>query len=124
VLDSLYVIEMAMRHFFIRAEMGKNAGRKREGVDEDYKQAAALAALVAPYRHARLSGVKLSGDPNNPARFKDNATTEELRAEVMRCIARMADAGIIDLEALPAPKTGIANQPRRRRLTGINGGNF
>ena len=33
-----------MRHFFIRAGMGKNAGRKREEVDEDYKQAAALAA--------------------------------------------------------------------------------
>jgi hypothetical protein len=52
VLDSLYVIEMAMRHFFIRAEMGKNAGRKKEEVDEDYKQAAALAALAAPYRHS------------------------------------------------------------------------
>jgi hypothetical protein len=54
-----------MRHFFIRAEMGKNAGRKKEEVDEDYKQAAALAALVAPYRHARLSAVKLAGDPNS-----------------------------------------------------------
>jgi hypothetical protein len=42
VLDSLYVIEMAMRHFLIRAEMGKNAGRKKEEVDEDYEQAAAL----------------------------------------------------------------------------------
>ena len=30
VLDSLYVIEMATRHFFIRAEMGKHAGRKRK----------------------------------------------------------------------------------------------
>jgi hypothetical protein len=36
VLDSLYVIEAAMGHFFIRAEMGKNAGRKEEEVDEDY----------------------------------------------------------------------------------------
>ncbi len=34
VLDSLYVIEMAMRHFFIRAEKGKNAGRKKEEVDD------------------------------------------------------------------------------------------
>src|SRR5580658_10233877 len=84
VLDSLYVIETAMRHFFIRAEMGKNAGRKKEEVDEDYKQAAALAALVAPYRHARLTAIKLAGDPNNPVRFKDDATTEELRAEVMK----------------------------------------
>ncbi|GAH76710.1 unnamed protein product, partial [marine sediment metagenome] len=25
VLDSLYVIETAMKHFFVRAEMGKNA---------------------------------------------------------------------------------------------------
>ena len=64
-----------MQHFFIRAEMGKSAGRKAEKVDEDYKQAAALAALVARhwYRHARLSAVKLAGDPNNPARFKDDA---------------------------------------------------
>ena len=66
VLDSLFVIESAMRHFFIRAEMGKNAGRKQEEVDEDYKQAAALAALVAPYRHARLSAMKIAGDPNTP----------------------------------------------------------
>jgi hypothetical protein len=34
VLDSLYVIETAMQHFFLRAEMGKNAGRKKEEVDE------------------------------------------------------------------------------------------
>jgi hypothetical protein len=47
--------------------MGKNAGRKEEEVDEDYKQAAALAALVAPYRHAPLSAVKLAGDQNNLA---------------------------------------------------------
>ena len=30
VLDSFYVIETAMRHFFIRAEMGKNAAAKRK----------------------------------------------------------------------------------------------
>jgi hypothetical protein len=35
VLDSLYVIEMAIRHFFIRAEMGKDAGRKNEEIDGD-----------------------------------------------------------------------------------------
>ena len=78
--DSLYVIEKAAQHFFIRAEMGKNAGRRAEEVDEDYKQAAMLAALAAPYRHARLSAMKLARDPNNPARFKDDATADELRA--------------------------------------------
>ena len=111
VLDSLYVIECSMRHFFIRAEMGKNAGRKEEEIDEDYKQAAALAALVAPYRHARLSAMKLAGDPNNPARFKDDATADELRAELMKRLAVLTSAGLIDVQALPAPKGGIANQP-------------
>jgi hypothetical protein len=109
VLDSLYVIEMAMRHFFLRAEMGKNAGRKKEEVDEDYKQAAALASLVAPYRHARLSAVNLAGDPNNPVRFKDDATTDELRAEIMRRLGVLQEAGVLDLTALPTPKRGVAN---------------
>jgi hypothetical protein len=49
-----------------------------------------------------LSAVKLAGDPNNPARFKDDATADELREEVMRRL---------DLKALPVPKGGIANQP-------------
>jgi hypothetical protein len=109
VLDSLYVIEMAMRHFFLRAEMGKNAGRKKEEVDEDYKQAAALASLVAPYRHARLSAVNLAGDPNNPVRFKDDATTDELRAEIMRRLGVLQEAGVLDLTALPTPTRGVAN---------------
>ena len=45
------MIETAMQHFFLRAEMGKNTGPGAEEVEEDYRQAAALAALVAPYRH-------------------------------------------------------------------------
>jgi hypothetical protein len=52
--------------------------------------------------------MKLAGDPNNPAWFKDDATAEELREEVMRHIARLLDAGVIDLEALPAPRGGKA----------------
>jgi hypothetical protein len=109
VLDSLYVIETAMRHFFIRAEMGKNAGRKQAEVDDDYKQAAALAALAAPYRHPKLSAVKLAGDANNPVRIWDNATADELRAEIMQRLANLTEAGIIDLEALPAPKHPVSN---------------
>ena len=110
VLDSLYVIEMAMRHFYMRAEMGKNAGRKEALVDQDYKDAATLAALVAPFRHARLSAMRLAGDPNNPTRFKDDATADELRAELMKRIVTLQDAGLIDLKALPPPHGGTANQ--------------
>jgi hypothetical protein len=98
-IDSLRVFEQTWR----------NAGRKQSEVDEDYKQAAHLAALAAPYRHPRLSAVKLAGDPNNPVRFKDDATADELLAEMMRRIAEMRDAGVIDLTALPPPKRRIAN---------------
>ena len=122
VLDSLYAIEMGMRHFFIRAEMGKNVGRKKEEVDEDYKQAAALAALVAPYRHARLSAVKLAGDPNNSVPFKDDASAEELREEIMRRLEILTSAGLINLQALPAPSDGIVKRPKRGLdQSGING---
>ena len=50
MLDSLYVLESAMRHFYIRTEMGENAGRKQSEVDADYEKAARLASLAAPYR--------------------------------------------------------------------------
>jgi hypothetical protein len=111
VLDSLYVIVKAAQHFFIRAEMGKNAGRRAEEVDEDYKQAATLAALAAPYRHARLSAMKLAGGTNNnPVRFKDDATADELREEIIRRLWVLHEAGVIDLKALPVPGGGIANQ--------------
>jgi hypothetical protein len=103
VLDSLYVLEKAMQHFFIRAEMGKNTSRSQSEVDADYEKAAHLAALVAPYRHARLSAMKLAGDPNNPVRIRDDASMEELRAEMMHDLGILIDGGLIDLEALPVP---------------------
>jgi hypothetical protein len=68
-----------------------------------------LAALLTPYRHARLSAVKL--DPNNPVRFKDDATADELRAEIMRRLRVLQEHGVIDLQALAVPDDGIANQP-------------
>ena len=91
IIDNLHVIERAARHFFIRAEIGKNTSRSQSEVDADYEKAAHLAALVAPYRHARLSAVKLAGDPNNPLRIKDDATADELREEIMRRLAVLCD---------------------------------
>jgi len=109
IVDMLHVIEEAAAHFFIRAEMGKNAGRRAEEVDRDYKQAATLTALAAPYRHARLSAVKLANGPTDPMQNWDKATAEELRAEIMQRLSILSEAGVIDLEALPPPKRGIAN---------------
>jgi hypothetical protein len=76
-----------------------------------YRRASMAAALAAPYRHARLSAMKLAGDPNNPVRIRDDATLEELRAEMMKHLGILIDGGLIDLEALPAPNRGLANQP-------------
>jgi hypothetical protein len=74
------------------------------------KQAAALAAMLAPYRYARLSAIKLAGGPNNPLRIKDDATANELREEIMKHVGRLVSAGLIDLKALPVPDGGTANQ--------------
>ena len=57
-----------------------------------------MASLAAPYRHARLSAMKLAGDPNNPVRFKDDATANELREEIMHHLGVLVDGGVIDLE--------------------------
>jgi len=97
IIDALHVLERTMRHFFVRAEMGVNAGRE---IDRDYKEAAALAAMLAPYRHARLSAVKLAGVPNDPLHIRDDASADELRAEVMRRVGILVEGGVLDLEAL------------------------
>jgi hypothetical protein len=44
-------------------------------------------------------------------RFKDDATADELRAEIMRRLGELSEAGVIDLQALPGPKGEIADQP-------------
>jgi hypothetical protein len=75
----------------------------------DYEKAAALAALAAPYRHTRLSAMKLASDPNSPLRVRDDATAAELRAEIMKRLASLTEAGILDLTALSAPKRETPN---------------
>ena len=121
-LDCLFVIEKAMRHFYTRAETGKAVGRSPEQVDEDYRQAAAMANLAVPYRHSRLSAVKLAGDPNNPVRFKDDATADELRAELTKRLRILVSAGLIDLKALPVPDSGIVGTRHRGQVPGGGAG--
>ena len=120
-LDSLHVMEVGMRHFFAKAMHAKANKEKPEAIDANMLQAVSIAEKIAPYKHARLSAVKLAGDPNNPVRFKDDASADELRQEVMRRLGILAEAGVIDLAALPAPKGGIANQPISGDQSGLNG---
>ena len=108
-LDSLFVMEECMRHYFSKAMQAKTNNMKPEIVDNYMQKAIDVAEKVAPYRHARLSAVKLAGDPNNPVQFKDDATADEVLADIMRRIGELAEAGVIDLAALPSPKRRMTN---------------
>ena len=123
-LDSLYVMEEGMKHFYLKAMHLKRIKGKAELIDANILQAVSIAEKIAPYRHARLSAVKLAGDPNNPVRISDDASIEELKALVQMHLKRLAP--VLDLEALMAPGDGIANRDcrsaeramaRRRRIS-------
>jgi hypothetical protein len=109
IVDMVYVMEEAASFFFRRAVNGLRLKRKEMQITEDYERAARIASLAAPYRHARLSAVKLAGDPNAPARIRDDATLEELRAEMHKHLNILIEGGLIDLEALLAEKRRAAN---------------
>ena len=118
-LDSLFVMEEGMRHYFSKAMQAKTNNMKPEIVDIYMQKAIDVAEKVAPYRHARLSAVKLAGDPNNSAPFKDIASVRE---EIMQDLGRLVSAGLIDLKALPVPDGGTANRPHPASINrGANG---
>ncbi len=102
-----------MRHYFSKAMQAKTNNMKPEIVDNYMQKAIDVAEKVAPYRHARLSAVKLAGAPSNAVPFKDDASADELREEIMQDLGRLVSAGVIDLKALPMPDGGIANQESR-----------
>jgi hypothetical protein len=77
-LDSLGVMEEAMRHFYATALVEKSAGEHADwaAVDAAMVQAATIARYVAAYRHAKLSAIRLAGEiKQGPA---DGATLDEL----------------------------------------------
>jgi hypothetical protein len=109
-------------HFYTRAMAAKAIKAPAEVVDKNLQKAVEIAEKVAPYRHSTLTAIKLAGDPNNPARIKDDATLDELRAEVVKHLTRLVSAGVIDLKALPLSDGGKANQPVPSvDQSGING---
>ena len=70
-----------------------------------FNQAAALAEKVAPYRHARLSAMKLVATDQN--KIRDDITGAELRQEILADMRRL---GLFDdLAAVPVLE-GTANR--------------
>ena len=83
-LDSLDVLEQAMRHFYIRAMVQKSMGEKADwkAVDAAIVQAAALAEKVAAFRHPKLAAVRLAGELNKkPTEGTLDELLERLKAE-------------------------------------------
>ena len=111
--DPLDVIETIMRYFYSLAQaMRKTPDAELSQIVSMYERAGKLAALAAPYRHGRLSAIKLLGDPNAATGgFKPDATLEEVREEIGRRVLAMAQAGLIDIDpaALPQPEPKVAN---------------
>jgi hypothetical protein len=73
------------------------------------ESAAAFRATMFAPRKPTLEPCPPRPAPNNPLRLFDNASADELRAETMRQIAVLPDAGLIHLEALPVPEPRIPN---------------
>ena len=101
-LDCLAVMESAMERFFIRAVV---APVDEKQSDADLDHAVSIAAMIAPYRHARLAAMKLAGDPNEPL-IPDNMTMEQLRQDIVSEVARLGH--ILDLPVVREPQ-GIEN---------------
>src|SRR5262249_51982268 len=107
MVDPLCVIETCMRYFYSLAQTGRKANAPLDEVRKCFEKAAHLAALAAPYRHPRLSAVKLNKDPVDPA-LRQEASLEKLKAEMLKHWERLAP--VLDLEALIAPTDGSANR--------------
>src|SRR5215831_15516501 len=97
MVDPLCVIETCMRYFYSLAQTGRKANAPLDEVRKCFEKAAHLAALAAPYRHPRLSAVKLNKDPVDPA-LRKKASLEELRVQMQKHWKRLAP--VLDLEAL------------------------
>ena len=93
-----------MRYFFGLAQSGHKANAPLDEVRKCFREAASLAALAAPYRHARLSAVKHIDQADSIDGISPNATADELRAEIAKRIRQLIDKGYVDLEALPPPE--------------------
>jgi len=101
-LDSLGVMEEAMRHFYIKAMVEKSAGALADwkAVDVAMIRASSIARDVAAYRHAKLSAVPLAGEiTHGPA---DGATLDELVERIKGELSKLGP--ILDLEVVREPE--------------------
>jgi hypothetical protein len=101
-LDSLAILEEAMRHFYIKAKVEQSMGEKADwkAVDAAMVQAAALAEKVAALRHPKLSAVRLAGELNKKP--PDDASLDELLERIKAELVKLAP--ILDIEVVREPE--------------------
>jgi hypothetical protein len=92
-----------MLYFYGLGVHGAKSKAPIDDVQKCFNKALYAASLAAPYRHARLSGVKHIDQADTIDGISANATPEELRAEIAKRIVMLRDKGYVDLEALPRP---------------------
>jgi hypothetical protein len=88
--DSLAVMEDAMAYFYRLAlkERHRSGDADPKAIRDNLREAVTIAKEVAPYRHARLSSVKVGSDRTNASYVPDGVTSAELREELFSMIAR------------------------------------
>jgi hypothetical protein len=109
IVDPLHVIETVMRYFYSLAQTGRKANAPLDEVRKCFREAAQLAALAAPYRHARLSAVKNIDNNELLEGVPADATPDELRVILAQRIAKLRDGGYINLDALPPPEPAASS---------------
>ena len=67
-----------MEYFFFRAK-GMRAVGNHDKAEHYYLHALTAAEKIAPYKYAKLSAVKVMGDPNAARDAEDGTSLEELR---------------------------------------------
>ena len=105
-VDPLYILEAIAAYFYSMGEaMRRSPDATLPQIAGYFEKAARVAGMAAPYRHGKLSMIKLAGDPNiGMGPFKADATLEELKAELGKRVLAMAEAGLIDVASLPQPE--------------------
>jgi hypothetical protein len=89
--DSLAVMEEAMSFFYRLAlkERRRNEEADLKAIRDNLREAVIIAKEVAPYRHARLSSVKVAADRTSMPAVRDDITAQELRAEIFAEMVRL-----------------------------------
>ena len=72
--------------FFYRLALNEKRRNKHadvEAIRDNLREAVTIAKEVAPYRHARFSYVRVSGDRTNVPDVPDGVTAQEVRAKLL-----------------------------------------